>query len=119
MQESGDYKAAAAFVGVYPKYASKTFNRFINTGHVLAAEKSLHVSIMFTKEHKWAISHWITQNCHLELANIQSMVKSTFGVKTSISFYYHLVVTDSGLTSLTYHYLALDSYCHYLPVTKL
>ncbi|KAJ9068096.1 hypothetical protein DSO57_1032105, partial [Entomophthora muscae] len=30
-------------------------------------------------------------NCHLELANIQAMVKSNFGVEASISFYYHLV----------------------------
>ncbi|KAJ9070119.1 hypothetical protein DSO57_1011734 [Entomophthora muscae] len=32
MRESGDYKAAAALVGVDPKYASKVFNRFIDTG---------------------------------------------------------------------------------------
>ncbi|KAJ9082723.1 hypothetical protein DSO57_1001794 [Entomophthora muscae] len=31
MRESGDYKVAAALVGVDPKYASKTFNKFINT----------------------------------------------------------------------------------------
>ena len=31
MRESGDYKAATAIVGVDPKYASKTFNKFINT----------------------------------------------------------------------------------------
>ena len=46
---------------------------------------------MLTKEHKWAIHQWITQDCHLELANIQAMVKSTFGVEALISFYYHLV----------------------------
>ncbi|KAJ9061975.1 hypothetical protein DSO57_1015400 [Entomophthora muscae] len=43
MQESGDYKEAAALVWVDPKYASKTFNTFIETGQVLAAEKSLCV----------------------------------------------------------------------------
>ncbi|KAJ9088706.1 hypothetical protein DSO57_1020491 [Entomophthora muscae] len=31
-QESGDYKASAALVGMDPKYASKTFNKFINIG---------------------------------------------------------------------------------------
>ncbi|KAJ9055656.1 hypothetical protein DSO57_1001635 [Entomophthora muscae] len=30
-----------------------------------------------------------------------------------------LFVTDPGPTSPSYHYLALDSYCHYLPGTKL
>lgn len=65
MRESGDYKAAAALVGVDPKYASKTFQKFINTGCVLFAEKSLCVSTMLTKEHKWAICQWITQDCHL------------------------------------------------------
>ncbi|KAJ9056541.1 hypothetical protein DSO57_1032043 [Entomophthora muscae] len=53
--EYGDYKAAAAIVGVYPKYTSKTFNKFIDTGRVLVVEKSLCVSTMLTKEHKWAI----------------------------------------------------------------
>ncbi|KAJ9077549.1 hypothetical protein DSO57_1015741 [Entomophthora muscae] len=48
MCESGNYKAAMALVGVDPKYASKTFNKFINTGQVLAAEKSLPVSTMLT-----------------------------------------------------------------------
>ncbi|KAJ9057750.1 hypothetical protein DSO57_1019679 [Entomophthora muscae] len=91
MWESGDYKAASAFVGVDPKYTSKTFNKFINTGHILAAEKSLCVSTMLAKEHKWAICQWITQDCHLELANIKAMVKSTFGVEASISVYYHLL----------------------------
>ena len=91
MRESGDYKAATALVGVDPKYALKTFNIFINTGQVLAAEKSLRVSTMLTKEHKWAIRQWITQDCHLELANIQAMIKYTFGIEASISFYYHLV----------------------------
>ncbi|KAJ9085190.1 hypothetical protein DSO57_1016342 [Entomophthora muscae] len=52
MSESGDYKAAAAIVGVDPKYASKTFHKFINTDQVLAAEKSLRISTMLTKEHK-------------------------------------------------------------------
>ncbi|KAJ9072276.1 hypothetical protein DSO57_1029283 [Entomophthora muscae] len=51
MRESGDYKVATALVGVDSKYASKTFNKFINNGHDLAAEKSLHVSTMLTKEH--------------------------------------------------------------------
>ncbi|KAJ9061453.1 hypothetical protein DSO57_1020555 [Entomophthora muscae] len=46
---------------------------------------------MLTKEHKLAIRQWITQHCHLELANVQAMVKSTFGVEASISFYYHLL----------------------------
>ncbi|KAJ9090497.1 hypothetical protein DSO57_1001955 [Entomophthora muscae] len=50
MQESGHYKVAAALVGVDPKYASKTFNKFINTGHVIAAEKSLRMSTMLTKK---------------------------------------------------------------------
>ncbi|KAJ9058462.1 hypothetical protein DSO57_1012056 [Entomophthora muscae] len=86
MCESGDYKAATAIVGVDPKYACKTFNKFINTGQVLAAEKSLCVSTMLTKEHKWAIHQWITQDCHLELENIQAMVKSTFGVEALIFF---------------------------------
>ncbi|KAJ9054281.1 hypothetical protein DSO57_1016248 [Entomophthora muscae] len=76
MRELGDYKAAAALVEVDPKYASKTFQKFINIGCVLAVEKSLHVSTMLTKEHKWAICKWITWDCHLELANIQAMVKS-------------------------------------------
>ncbi|KAJ9050988.1 hypothetical protein DSO57_1009072 [Entomophthora muscae] len=31
MQESGDYKEAAALVGVDPKYASKVYNTIINT----------------------------------------------------------------------------------------
>ncbi|KAJ9056230.1 hypothetical protein DSO57_1035309 [Entomophthora muscae] len=79
-------KAAAAIVRVDPKYTSKIFHKFINTGHVQAAEKSLQVSTMLTKEHKWAIRQWITRDCHLELANIQAMVKSTFGVEASISF---------------------------------
>ncbi|KAJ9059278.1 hypothetical protein DSO57_1003895 [Entomophthora muscae] len=70
MRELGDYKAAAALVGVDPKYALKTFQKFINTGCVLAAEKSLSVSTMLTKEHKRAIRQWITRECHLELANI-------------------------------------------------
>ncbi|KAJ9072504.1 hypothetical protein DSO57_1026962 [Entomophthora muscae] len=70
MWESGDYKAAAAIVGVDPKYASKTFHKFINTGCVLATEKSLRVSTMLTKEHKWAIRQWITRDCHLELENM-------------------------------------------------
>ncbi|KAJ9057345.1 hypothetical protein DSO57_1023651 [Entomophthora muscae] len=121
MRESGNYKVATAIVGVDPKYASKTFNKFINTSQVLAAEKSIYVSTIFletkfylrnwlgewetsqglaqlicvstmlTKEHKWAICQWITQDCHLELVNIQAMVKSTFGVEALISFYYHLV----------------------------
>ncbi|KAJ9056304.1 hypothetical protein DSO57_1034522 [Entomophthora muscae] len=73
MQESGDYKAAVALVGVDPKYALKTFNKFIDTGQVLAAEKSLRVSTMLTKEHKWAICQWITWDCHLKLANIQAV----------------------------------------------
>ncbi|KAJ9061998.1 hypothetical protein DSO57_1015238 [Entomophthora muscae] len=47
MWESGDYKVATALVGVDPKYASKTFDKFINTGHVLATEKSLRVSTIF------------------------------------------------------------------------
>ncbi|KAJ9086119.1 hypothetical protein DSO57_1007522 [Entomophthora muscae] len=34
MREYGDYKAAVALVGVNPKYASKTFNKFINLGQV-------------------------------------------------------------------------------------
>ncbi|KAJ9058952.1 hypothetical protein DSO57_1007349 [Entomophthora muscae] len=91
MHESGDYKAAAAIVGVNSKYASKTFHKFINTGCVLAAEKSLRVSTMLTKEHKWAIHQWITQDCHLKLENTQDMVKSTFGVEALISFYYCLL----------------------------
>ncbi|KAJ9071440.1 hypothetical protein DSO57_1036850 [Entomophthora muscae] len=52
MQEAGDYKAAAALTGVDTKYTFKTFNKFINTGYVLAAEKPLRVSTMLTKEHK-------------------------------------------------------------------
>ncbi|KAJ9054691.1 hypothetical protein DSO57_1011481 [Entomophthora muscae] len=55
MRESGDYKTAAAIAGVDPKYTSKTFYKFINNGQVLAAEKSLRVSTMLTKKHKWAI----------------------------------------------------------------
>ncbi|KAJ9076142.1 hypothetical protein DSO57_1029111 [Entomophthora muscae] len=75
MCELDNYKAAAALAGVDPKYTSKTFNKFINTGRVLAAEKSFCVSTMITKEHKWTIQQWITHNCHLELANIQAMIK--------------------------------------------
>ncbi|KAJ9048032.1 hypothetical protein DSO57_1039051 [Entomophthora muscae] len=63
IQESGDYKAAAALVGVDPKHVSKTFNKFIDTGQVLVAEKSLRVSTMLIKEHKWAIHQWITRDC--------------------------------------------------------
>ncbi|KAJ9062560.1 hypothetical protein DSO57_1009615 [Entomophthora muscae] len=91
MCESDDYKVAAAIVGVDPKYPSKTSHKFINTGRVLATEKSLRVSTMLTKEHKWAIHQWITRDHYLELANIQAMVKSTFGIEDLIFFYYHLV----------------------------
>ncbi|KAJ9074826.1 hypothetical protein DSO57_1002670 [Entomophthora muscae] len=88
IQESGTYKMAAALVGLDLKYANKVLNKYIDTGQVLAAEKSFHVSTIFlnqtlllgltkrngdttracptlrvstmpTKEHKWAIHQWI------------------------------------------------------------
>ncbi|KAJ9064658.1 hypothetical protein DSO57_1028107 [Entomophthora muscae] len=34
-RESGNYKEATALVGMDPKYTSKTFNTFINTGKSL------------------------------------------------------------------------------------
>ncbi|KAJ9057028.1 hypothetical protein DSO57_1026435 [Entomophthora muscae] len=46
MQESCNYKTVASLVGVDPKYASKVFNKYIDTSQVLAVEKSLHVSII-------------------------------------------------------------------------
>ncbi|KAJ9053323.1 hypothetical protein DSO57_1025321 [Entomophthora muscae] len=46
-----------------------------------------------------------------------------FEVGDCVLYYQHRVggraVRDPGLTSPSYHYPALDSYYHYLPVTKL
>ncbi|KAJ9064729.1 hypothetical protein DSO57_1027350 [Entomophthora muscae] len=85
LQELGDYKVAVALVGVDPKYASKTFQKFTNTGHVLAAEKSLCVSTIFLNikslfqidwgkmgDASWAHPNCVFLPCSLRSTNGQS-----------------------------------------------
>ena len=44
-----------------------------------------------TKKYKWAIRQWINWDCHLELGNIKTMLKSSFGIEASISYFYQVV----------------------------
>ncbi|KAJ9077296.1 hypothetical protein DSO57_1018103 [Entomophthora muscae] len=73
-----------------------------------------------TKAQPTAKTFWCRNHQSFPIAeSLQSLAIQLSNLYQKPAITAYIDVTDPGLSSPSYHYPALDSYCHYLPVTKL
>ena len=92
MLQAGYQKAGvSSLLGITPATLARHWLTYKKFGIIKYLPRFTRLICLLSKEHRWAIQQWITQDAQLALANVRVMLEVAFQIEVSTSTVYRAI----------------------------